>query len=209
MAVAFATAMGLAYNRRMSAWFDDVAEAITELQDRSDDWPPLEDLADNDAFVDAVVAATRAAQGTAHQDKLQALRNGVLNSLGPNAPTADEQARFFRLVDQLTPSHLRLLTFLHDPGAAFAAAGVQRPDIAMGGRMSLLEQLPDFRNRPREWIDLLTKDLGDAGLTNLGGLHTMQTGASLWTSATSGLGDRFLAFVTAPPQLTEGGGVDE
>jgi hypothetical protein len=67
-------------------------------------------------FVDAVVNATRAAQATHQSEKLDALRNGVLHSLDEDAPTLDEQARFFRLVEQLTPAHLRMLRFLNDPG---------------------------------------------------------------------------------------------
>jgi hypothetical protein len=206
LAAAFALAMGWSYNKRMQLWFEDVAEAIRELQDAAEDWPALEDLRENDVFVDAVVHASRAAQATHQEEKLRALRNGVLNSIAPDAPSVDEQARFFRLVDELTPSHLRLLNFLQDPGAAFAAAGLDRPSLMMGGRMTLLEMLPDFRGRPREWIDLLAKDLTDAGLTNYGGLHTTQTGDSLWLPATSGLGSRLLAFVTAPPALREDDG---
>ncbi|GAA4740612.1 hypothetical protein GCM10023328_22240 [Modestobacter marinus] len=199
--VALAMTMGWAYNKRMQAWLQDVAEAITELQDTIEGWPPFQDLAEDEVFVDAVVHASRAAQATHQDEKLNALRNGVLNSLGPDAPDVDEQARFFRLVDQLTPSHLRLLTFLDDPGAFFDAAGVARPNLLMGGRSSLLSQLPDFAGRPDGWVDLLTRDLSDAALTNMGGLNTISTGDSLWRSATSPLGGRFLRFISTPEAL--------
>ena len=197
VAVAFAVAMGWTYNRRMTAWFDQLAEAIAELQERTEGLS-FEELAQDEGFVDAVVAATRAAQATHAEEKLDALRNGVLNSLGPDAPSLDEQARFFRLVEQFTPAHLRLLTFLDDPGAIFDAAGIARPDLLSGGRADLIEAgLPEFAGR-RDWYDLLDRDLTAASLTNHGGLHAMQTGASLWVSATSGLGKRFLAFISEP-----------
>jgi hypothetical protein len=196
LAVAFATAMGWSYNRRMDRWLDELAVAVSQLQERTDGLS-FEDLADKDDFVDAVVAATRAAQATHADEKLTALRNGVLNTLGPDAPTLDEQARFFRLVEQFTPSHLRLLAFLDDPGAVFDAAGIVRPAIAAGGRSSLLEHLPEFKDR-RDWYTLLGRDLADAGLTNFSGLNAMQTGPSLWQSGTSDLGRRFLAFISEP-----------
>lgn len=197
LAVAFAVAMGWAHNRRMTAWLNDLADAVTDLQERTG-IPTAKELAQDDDFVDAVVTATRAAQATSRAEKLQALRNGVLNTLCPNAPTLDEQARFFRLVEQLAPSHLRLLAFLDNPGAIFDAAGIHRPDIHAGGRSTLLEAaLPEFEGR-RDWYDLLDRELAVEGLTNHGGLHVMQTGASLWNPATTGLGRRLLAFISQP-----------
>jgi hypothetical protein len=122
----------------------------------------------------------------------------VLNTLGPDAPTLDEQARFFRLVEQFTPAHLRLLAFLDDPGAVFDAAGLARPVSMMGGRDSLLEQgVPEFAGR-RDWYDLLHSDVTAAGLTDGSGLHVTMTGDGRWHPATSELGGRFLAFIREP-----------
>lgn len=202
LAVAFATAMGWTYSRRMDEWMEQLAESVTKLQERTDGLS-FDDLAENDAFVDAVVATTKAAQATHSQEKLTALRNAVLNTLSPNAPTVDEQARFIRLVEEFTPAHLRLLAFLNDPGAVFDAARRTRPNYMAGGRATLIEDgMPEFTGR-REWYDLLDRDLSGAGLTNHGGLHTMQTGASLWHPGTSPLGRRFLTFISAPAALAE------
>lgn len=197
LAVALAVAMGWTYNRRMTKWMEDLAEAVTELQERTDGLS-FDELTQDEAFVDAVVAATRAAQATHAAEKLEALRNGVLNALGPDAPSLDEQARFFRLVDQFTSAHLRLLALLDDPGTVLDAEGIQRPEFGMSGsRSALVERLPEFAGR-RDWYDLLDRDLGAASLTNGSGLHTMMTSAGLWQSATSALGKRFLAFIRDP-----------
>ena len=177
LAVAFAMSMGWAYNKRMQAWLRDLAEAVTELQETAEGWPRFEDLAEHDVFVDAVINASRAAQATHQEEKLAALRNGVLNSLGPDAPTTDEQSRFFRLVEQFTPSHLRLLIFFDDPGAFFDAAGIARPQLMHGGRAHLLNALSEFAQLGG-WVDLLAGDLATAALTNHGGLQTVQTGDS-------------------------------
>lgn len=99
--------MGHMYGRRMSAWLDDLAEVVNELQARES--VSLEELIGDEAFADAVVAASRAAQATHSDDKLLALKNGLRHSVGEEAPELDEQARFFRLVDEFTPSHLRVL----------------------------------------------------------------------------------------------------
>ncbi len=197
LAVAFALTMGWAYNKRMTAWLEGLAEAVTELQEQSAEWT-FEALAQDEVFVDAVAAASRAAQATHSAEKLAALRNGVLNSLAADAPSLDEQARFFRLIEEFTPAHLRLLSFLDEPGRFFDEAGVARPTLMMGGRSSLLQELPEFRDR-RDWYDLLSNDMAAAMLTNHGGLHVTQSGASLWEPATSPLGKRFLAFIRQAP----------
>ena len=200
VAVAFNTALGWSFTRRMDQWLDDLAEAVSELQQRTEGLS-FDDLARNDDFVDAVVSATRAAQATHAEEKLAALRNGVLSTLGPNAPTADEQARFFRLVEQFTPAHLRLLAFLDDPGAAFDAAGKPRPSLGVGGKWQLVEQgMPEFKDK-REWYDLLDRDIAAAGLTKGNGqsiLHTNLSSDGLWNPGTNSLGRRFLAFISEP-----------
>lgn len=194
LAVAFAVAMGWTYNKRMRQWLEDLAEAVDELQQR-DELPTVEELAESEVFVDAVVNATRAAQTTHQEAKLAALKNAVLNSLAPTAPDVDEQARFFRLIEEFTPAHLRLLSFLHDPGAAFDATGEPRPNIPAGSRRVLLEAVyRDFAGRG-EWYDLLANDLAAAGLIQ-GSIGGMLTGAGLWAPMTTAMGGRFLGFVT-------------
>jgi hypothetical protein len=199
LAVAFAMAMGWSYNRRMHDWLESLAEAVEELQERTEGLS-FEDLAGDEVFTDAVVNASRAAQATHDQEKLRALRNGVLNSLGPQAPVVDEQHRFFRLVEQFTAGHLRLLGFLDDPEGTLNRAGVKPPNVAMGGRGSVLEHLPEFKGQ-RDWYDLLMGDLAAAGLHNGSGLHVMMSGSGVYQSSTSALGKRFLRFISDPPAL--------
>ena len=43
------------------------------------------------------------------------LRNAVLNSVLPTAPDEDIQDLYFAFIDELTPTHMHLLTLLSDP----------------------------------------------------------------------------------------------
>jgi hypothetical protein len=195
VAVAFAVAMGWSYNKRMRAWLEDLAEAVSQLQEAADEPLTFEDLANNDVFTDAVVNASRAAQATHQEEKLRALKNGVLHSIGPDAPSSDEQARVVRLIEDFTPAHLRLLSFLADPGAAFDAAGIPRPSYFQGSPSQLLEDgMPEFRGQ-RDWYELLAADLGAASLLSRG-LGGLMTSSGLWQSSTSAMGMRFLRFVS-------------
>jgi hypothetical protein len=196
IAAALALAMGWAYNRRWQQWFEDLAEAVNELQVRTDGLS-FDELAEDEAFVDAVVQASRAAQATHQEEKLIALRNGVLNSLAPDAADVDTQARFFRLVEQFTAAHLRLLVFMHDPAEAFDVQGLERPQM-IGGRGMLLERaMPEFRGR-QAWYELLHGDLAAARLISSGGMSTLLSSGGIYQSSTTPLGEEFLRFVSAP-----------
>jgi hypothetical protein len=72
-------------------WFTELAEGVEELRQRVDGLD-LEALAGNDLFVDVVVTATRTVEHTRQAEKIEALRNAVLNSVASDAPDADTQA---------------------------------------------------------------------------------------------------------------------
>ena len=55
LAVTFVTALNWRLEQRRGKWFTELAEAIEELRERVDDLD-FETLADDDRFVDAVVA---------------------------------------------------------------------------------------------------------------------------------------------------------
>lgn len=196
LAVAFATAMGWTHNKRMAQWFEDLAEAVYELQERGHGLT-FEELAAEPIFTDAVINATRAAQATHQQEKLDALRNGVLNSLGADAPAVDEQSRFFRLVEDFGVAHLRMLKFLHDPVDWFDTHRLAKKSYSMGGRATLLEEaIPEFQGN-RSWYDLIARDLDAAALAQ-SNLHVTMSGSGMWQSCTTPLGGRFLAFIADP-----------
>lgn len=204
LSIAFAAAIGRGYNRRLYAWLEDLAAAVDDLC-RAVDELTLEDLADDELFLDAVATATRAAERTSSSEKRTALRNAVLNTALPDRrPDADLAAIFLRWIDDFTPSHLRLLTHLDDPVGWFdRRPELQRPEnIYMGGRMQVIgAALPEMVATPG-LVDQAFKDLQAAGLTNIGGLNVTQTGASLFQPATTELGKAFIRFVTDPRDAT-------
>jgi hypothetical protein len=85
--------------RRREGWCERIVAALKELQDRR---PELtyEALSQDEAFVSAVYAATKIAVGSHQQEKLEALRNAVLNVAAGLAPSDDQQAMFLDAVDR-------------------------------------------------------------------------------------------------------------
>jgi hypothetical protein len=124
LAVTLVTTLNWRLEERREKWFTELADGVEELRQRMDGLS-LESLAGNEMFTDAVVMATRTVEHTHQAEKIQALRNAVLNSAAPGAPDADTQAAMLALVDRFTPSHLRLVTLWDDPSAWFRQPGTQ------------------------------------------------------------------------------------
>lgn len=201
LAAAFQLAIGWKFGKRQADWLDSLAEAVDQLQRQAEEPLTFEDLAENDDFMDAVVTATRAAHATHQEKKLAALRNGVLNTLTPDAPTIDEQARFFRLIEEITAAHLKMLEFFANPVAWFETRGLDKGSIYMGGQAHILEQgIPEFAGR-RDWYDLIAGDLARLQLSNPA-LHAVMTESGVWSGRNTDMGNRFLRFVSDPVHRT-------
>jgi hypothetical protein len=201
MAVAFAVAMGWTYNKRMTLWLDDLAKAVDDLQQKLDAPLSFEELAEHPAFIDSVVHATRAAQATHQQQKLDALRNAVLNSTLVGAPDVDEQARFFRLIDQFTPAQLRMLAYLNDPAGWYQRHNIEQQQFMTGSRLHALQAaLPEFGSQ--DWALLVAKDLADNSLL-IANLTGMVSGGAVYDALTTPLAKRLLAFIDDPREGRE------
>ncbi|MGD1698652.1 hypothetical protein [Dapis sp. BLCC M229] len=68
---------------------------------------------DNPTFQTTFKKAIRIAECEHQQEKLEALRNAVLNSAIPNSLKDDIQAIFLKWIDELTVSHIKLLRMLN------------------------------------------------------------------------------------------------
>ncbi|WP_133806118.1 hypothetical protein [Kribbella caucasensis] len=184
-------ALGWGYGDRMKLWLNDLASRIEEIQEE------VEGLTSSDQFLDAVVQGTRAAMATHQKEKLAALQEGVIHSIGPDAPDVDEQARFFRLIDQFTPSHLRILAYLDNPLGMFELKGIELPPPGVRVERSGIDlAMPEFAGKS-DWFELIGNDLRQAFLID----SRSPIGMSLesWADLnglklTTELGERFLRF---------------
>jgi hypothetical protein len=150
----------------------------------------------NDLFTDAVVTATRTAEHTHQAEKIEALRNAVLNSADPDAPDADTQAIILNLIDRFTPSHLRLVTLWDDPPAWFASHGISQPAAAFATSRTVTveEGLPEMRGR-KDFYLLVASELSSAGMLTASLTGTVQP-PSLMSRLTTDFGRRFVRFIS-------------
>jgi hypothetical protein len=184
--------------RRKEAWLQQLAGVLKEVESRLADLTP-EKLAQNETFVTVAMQASQIALRNHQHAKLDALRNAVLNAALPNAPLEDEQMIFLRLIDQLSPWHLRVLSVLDEPVRWMERHGVANPGWGIGGTSAVLEHcLPDLRGQ-RDTYDPIVRDLQSEGVLDQGQfLHVTMTGDDRVASRTTERGKRFIRFITSP-----------
>lgn len=190
--------------KRRTKWLEELAQAVDELGAKVDALNP-EKLVGDERFVSALLQATSAAMRTHEQSKLDALRNAVINTA--LQPGTDEimSTMFLSLVDQLTPTHLRVLAYFEDPAKWARDHGHPFPDGWQMGppTQPLLHALPELTRHDKIYVSII-QDLNAKGLIEMSpnSLSTNMNANSAQRSATTALGKGFLAFISAP-QLDE------
>ena len=183
---------------RRTAWLNDLAAKLNSLEDQIGD---VAKLTSEDAFMDALTTAAQIADRTSRADKLQALRNAVVNSVMPSAPDLDAQQLLFELIDRLTPTHVRMLNFFADRPGWFERHGLARP-ISVSGIDTVEAGFPELAGRG-DLINRYSDALAVAGLIDQpvsGGQYLATNGlaARLRSPKLTPLGREFLAFVGDP-----------
>ncbi len=89
--------------KRREKWLEQLAGAVEEILDKMADLTP-DTLSQNEVFVSTALRVTEIAIRTHQQEKLEALRNAVVNAALPEAPDETLQQIFLNHVDNLTPS---------------------------------------------------------------------------------------------------------
>lgn len=173
--------------RRRDEWMASVGEKIKELEHKGVD---VEKLAQDEAFVSAVMHASNLSLKTHHKEKLDALRNALMNIAQHQAPEEALQYMFFDWIDSFTPLHIQILRIFQAPKAPM--------NMSMGGLSTVLEHnMPNLRGRSHVYQQIW-KDLYGRGLMNTEGLNVTMSGTGLSEKRTTQLGDMFLRFIAEP-----------
>ncbi|MBD3672776.1 MAG: hypothetical protein HUJ26_04545 [Planctomycetaceae bacterium] len=183
--------------KRQAEWMEEIAGGIRDLEARQQ--CVMEELSENDAFLDTVLHASQTATRTANVDKRNALRNAVLNAALPNPPDESKQQLFIQFVDTLTVWHIRLLELLIDPLAWFERNNKQPVQINILGTLQkmILGAFPELQGED-DFIEQCVSDLQTRGLLTNFNYHTNMGGQGIYESRGTRLGQQFIDFVTAP-----------
>lgn len=112
--------------RRANEWCENLRLSLNALSATVAELTP-EKLAASEEFTSAFAQAAQAAIRTHDQEKLEALRNAILNVALNQNPDTDKQAIFLSLIDSLTPVHLRMLKFLDGPKGNLLPSRLPKP----------------------------------------------------------------------------------
>ena len=104
--------------KRREIWMNMVAEVLKELEKARFD---IERLQSDERFITIILQATTIAFRNHQQEKLIALRNAIINSTKHTNIDEDIQLLFIRYIDEMTPSHMKLLTFFIEEATHLSA----------------------------------------------------------------------------------------
>lgn len=186
---AFQFVVQLPLEQRRHDWTQSVGERLLALEEQGVD---LSGLRRNETFITAVMQATTAAIRTHQLNKIEALRNAVINIAVGHGPEETIQHMLLSMIDQFSDMHLRVLQFAKSPNPPSG--------MTMGGLGNILEaNIPVLRGQ-RTLYDQLWKELYSRGLVNVDNLHVTMSGSGLSQSQTSSLGLTLLNFIQDPLQ---------
>ena len=98
--------------KRRYEWAELIGKRLKMLEDKG--ILNIEDLKKNDKFITTVMHASQAAIRNHQKEKIEALRNAIINSALPNSPDENLQLLFLNLIDTFSPWHLRVLDYFKD-----------------------------------------------------------------------------------------------
>lgn len=162
----FALLVTPSLEKRRMEWMTRVGEALISLsQEKGHDFKAL---AADEGFVDAVVHVTQSALRTSQLEKLDILRNVILNRAFNVAPDITTQHILLELVDSLTALHIRILNYFR---AGEIELHWKRPEGSDSPTYRFFEHFDELKGNvigERIWQDLNTEGLISHGATSLG-----------------------------------------
>jgi hypothetical protein len=188
-------------SKRRAEWMDSIAEGLLALEEKVDGFE-IENLSNEPEFITTVMHASQIAVRNHQRDKLDALRNAVLNTAVHNAPEEDIQLMFLEFIDVLTPWHLRILRFFQNPSDWAKNNNLQYPNWEIGRPLTFLRHaFPELTGR-EDFYELLIKDLFNRGLLQSPNLNEEMAAEGLLMSRTTSFGNRFIAYIKTPTPLS-------
>jgi hypothetical protein len=121
--------------RRRQAWMEQVGEKMKKLENKGFN---LGKLQNDERFISAVMHASQLALRTHQKEKLDALRNAILNVAKGQSPDEALQHMFLDFIDSLSELHLRILRLFQSPPPS--------PGVSVAGLNFVLEQnIPELK----------------------------------------------------------------
>jgi hypothetical protein len=190
LAETFGLLLAPPFHKRLLEFLAQVAERINEHEVR------LEDAVSREEFVSATRTAAETVLKTHDNLKREMLVNAVAKiGIGVSSLSDDVQQIYLRLIDTLTPMHLKLLILFQNPREYLVRAGAHyEPMISSSIDQLITTAIPELRGKG-ELSEMLCQDLMGAGLlSRMSTIHVMMSATGAFSSRTTAFGNEFIEF---------------
>lgn len=176
--------------KRRDTWFEELGEKLKELEEKK--YLTWQDLEDNETFIDISIKATELALKTSQTEKLEALKNALLNSAKPDSVDISMQQIFLSYIDTFTVWHIKLLKLFDNPQEHES----KLQNVSMGGLNILIyTAYPELKSQD-EFVRQIFKDLYSKGLLNTESLGTTMTLQGILSRRTTVMGQHFIKYIS-------------
>jgi len=181
--------------KRRAIWMNDIASRLQELENNG--YINLNDLKDNDQFIDVVLQASTLALKTSEDEKLEAFKRAVLNTALNETPSITLSQIFLSQLDRFTALHIQILALMNDPEEWFRKAGKPVPSFYFSSSIFAVigAAFPEIKNEV-DLITLVWEDLRMAGLHITEGISTNMSAQGALEPRTTQLGRDFIAYIS-------------
>lgn len=176
--------------KRRDKWFQGVGERLEKLEEEQNGI--LEQLADSDIFVDISLKTTELALKTSEDEKLEALRNALLNSIFNDTIDISLQQIFLGYVDTFTVWHIKLLKLFDNP----SIYKDKLQNFYSGSLSQVIQVAYPELTTDEEFTRQIFKDLYSKGLLNTESLAGMMTVDGMLAKRTTTMGQKFIKYIS-------------
>jgi hypothetical protein len=182
-------------SKRRDKWILSIAEGLKRLEEEVKGFK-IEELSKNEMFITTVMQASQAAIRNHQKEKLESLRNAILNAALPEPPKEYLQERFIIFIEIITSWHLKVLYFLDE----IFEFEIEHPDEDLEEivRYALKNKFPELWEYNSQFYRHLVKELYDYGLIEMNVLTVGNILQHISSSGTTDMGKKFLKFIRSP-----------
>lgn len=184
------------HEKKKREFLNDLAERLKKLEDEGK--IDYQELAESEEFNTIITKAILLAQQNHQEEKMEALRNVVLNAsvkLPKEVAEFDDLNYFLRIIEEITPLHILLLKTFEDPKMEADKRGVEFGNMmTSSSKNTLFKIYPDLKPKG-DFIKIYWKELYDYALVKTDSLYSMVTGEAALNSLTTPLGNKFLEMI--------------
>lgn len=182
------------YEKRKEEWMINVANRIEELDLQIAGFK-IDDLKENEVFLDAVLVATKAAIATSSREKQDGLLNALQNIALQKNQDEVKNLIFLNFIEQFTDAHIAICSILEMPNNFRDLRG--EFDTKETCRELIKKKLSNIDDQV---INVIVKDLYDNGLITISipGLDNAPSFMQEDRSHLTEFGKQFLIFITKP-----------